>query len=235
MTSYLSFFFWSFFVSLLPQEVKKQPPWREFNSAGMHIFSGIVESLICGFLFLRGLINYVSSFSDIVSSTIGDILEANLPPTEGSVPIGAAGLLAYVSYFLHPVSLLTFYCFIEGLLRSLEVAFSLRHLGLTFVYIPYKLGGWLGRIYERKKRQFLVGPKRPDEVDLREDSSLLRIYSVKDKPWPENQVLKYKGEFYVLVLKDFTRRGQHYAYKYVCREAKPSESVVNFIEFHPST
>ncbi|MDA2937037.1 hypothetical protein MYX75_02080 [Acidobacteria bacterium AH-259-A15] len=77
-----------FFVSLLPQEVKKRPPWREFDSAGMHIFSGVVESLICGFLFLRDLINYVSSLSDTVSSAVADIFKGDLPPTEGSVPIG---------------------------------------------------------------------------------------------------------------------------------------------------
>jgi hypothetical protein len=85
-----------------------------------------------------------------------------------------------------------------------------------------------------RRHESLLGPDRPDEVVVSGGSVVaLTIYAAREKPWTENQVLEYGGEFYRSVGKRIVERGGHHAYRYDFRHLEPGEVVRGILLRYP--
>jgi len=206
-------------VSTFPESVKRTGWPSAYASAAAHAFGGWVEALASAGLFGIGFLRYVSDF---VQST-GWTYLSKKPGTLGYGDFFGMGALGYVSYLVTPVACVTLYCFAEGILRALDAAFSERMLGMAFVALPWRGALAAKRALGRRRLESRLGPERPDEVVVSGGSAVaLTIYTAREKPWAENQVLEYEGEFYRSVGKRIVERGRHHAYRYDFRHLEPA-------------
>lgn len=224
----LAWFFVAFLAAFLPEKVKKR---SSLESAAIHVISGIVEASLGVILFVFGFLDYMEYHNAV--STYIYMIKARVY-TESQ--LRSLGLLGYLSYLLQPTTWLFLYCFAEGTLRALDAWLNGVSRGTIFLYVPYKVAEYVGGVSERRRRQFLLGPPRPDEVlePTASPSTLLEIYSVEDKPWSEHQTLKYKDQFYVLTSKGFITRGKYWTYQYLFRELKRGEVIRGTVVEYPS-
>src|SRR5690606_28896866 len=135
--------------------------------------------------------------------------------------------LAYLSFFITPRALLLVYCVAEGIVRAFETALTGRMLGMAVVALPCRAVEVAVEQSRRARTRALIGPSRPDEVELpdRSRSGLLEIFSVEDKPWSEVQVVEYLGTFYVLSGKRLVPRGAHHAYRYTLHPTEDRDVI----------
>jgi hypothetical protein len=201
----------SFAVAVLPESVKKRDRLAFFASPSAHVASGIAEVAVCAGLFIAGMISYVTAFSSGPGTTY-----LVHQPSLGYGDFFGMGALGFLSYLIRPTSLLLLYCFGEGILRALEAAVSERLLGLAIVSLPWRLVLRSRRAREHARMAALLGPARPDEIVVPEQSrsQLFEVYSCAAKPWSDYQVVVYRGRFFVLALRDLVPRGGHHAYRY---------------------
>ena len=209
-------------VAALPQALKREGRLAAYASPAAHVVSGIGESVISVGLLLAGMTAYVTNFGRGAGwtyltrqplLTYGDFL--------------GVGALAYVSYLVRPQALLLLYCFVEGIVRALEVVFSDRLAGLGFVWLAWQALRVVRRQSRTAKLALLLGPTRPDEVLLPTQSRyrMLEIYSVENKPWSEQQVLAIDDAFFQLASVRMVRHGAHHAYQYLLHELETREVI----------
>jgi len=217
-------------VSTLPESVKRSGWPSAYASAAAHAFGGWVEALASAGLFGIGFLRYVSSF---VQST-GWTYLSKKPGTLGYGDFFGTGALGYVSYLVTPVAWVTLYCLAEGILRALDAAYSERMLGMAFVAVPWRGALALRKAVGRRQLVSRLGPERPDEVAGSGGSAVaLTIYTAREKPWVENQVLEYGGEFYRSVGKRIVERAGHHAYRYDFRHLEPGEVIRGVLLRYP--
>lgn len=215
-------FFPAFFVSLLPEKLKKRRRLEIFVSSWMHVLSGAVEGLLSAALFVSGLIEYVQ-----IESLAAGYRYATRTPVFQPRDLMNIGAAAYLAYFLQPIAWLYFYGFLEGAVRAIEALLTDSYPGLAIFALLYRIGESLGSFHQRVKRRWLLGPRRPDEIRPAESSSrgLLEIYSAREKSWSDRQVLRHAGDLYVLTSKEFVRRGGYYACQYRFRKMHAGEII----------
>jgi len=212
----------AFLVALLPERVKERQPWKDYRSTTAHVCSGVVEAAAAVFLFGAGYLSFVGAFSANFGFTF-----INSIPNPTTSDLGRMGILGFVSYLLTPWAMATFWCIVEGVLRSLDAIFSQRYLGMAFISGPHWL--WL-RLKERARRADLavaLGPERPDRIehpDVTPDGSL-RIFSRDDKPWSDVQVVEFEERFYQLVEKGLVPENRWWSYRYKLRAMDPREII----------
>ncbi len=201
----------SFAVAVLPERVKHRGRLAFFASPAAHIVSGFAEIVVGAGLFIAGMIPYVTAFSSGPGTVY--LLHQN---TLGYGDFFGMGALGFLSYLIRPTSLLLLYSFGEGILRALEAAVSERLLGLAIVSLPWRLAVWARRAAQRADLAALLGPARPDEIVLPEQSRsrLFEVYSREAKPWSDYQVVEHGGRFYVLATRRLVPHGEHHAYRY---------------------
>lgn len=162
-------------------------------------------------LFFRGLLAYLVAYGTPLNDRyLGNTAEIRL-----------------VSYLLRPLSWLYIYCFVEGVVRSLDAILSEGNLGITLSHVLWKAGGLVGGVYERRRKEFQFGPRRPDEIHApgRGASGFLEIYSVEDKPWFDRQVVRYQEELYIFVSQDMAKRDNFQSHHYCFRRLEPEEII----------
>jgi hypothetical protein len=202
----------SFAVAVLPERSKLGDGRAAYFAApSAHIASGLAEIVVCAGLFISGMIRAVTTFSQGPGATY-----LYHQPTLTYGDFFGMGILAFLSYLIRPTSLLLLYCFGEGILRSLEAAIWGRMLGLAIVAVPWRLARRARAAAQRADTRLALGPVRPDEIVLPEDSRsrMLEVYSVEDKPWSEYQVVELDGRFFTLATRRLVPRGAHHAYRY---------------------
>jgi hypothetical protein len=216
-------------VSTFPEGVKRSGWPSAYASAAAHVFSGWVEVVVSVGFFGIGFLRYVTGFG----RSTGWTYLSNLPTTTIWDWRGL-GLIGYLSYLVTPVAWVTLYCVVEGVLRALDAALSERMLGMAFVALPWRGALAVKSLLERRRHESRLGPERPDEVVVSGGSVVaLTIYAAREKPWTENQVLEYGGEFYRSVGKRIVERGGHHAYRYDFRHLDPGEVVRGVLLRYP--
>jgi hypothetical protein len=218
----------SFAVAVLPERLKREGRLAFYASPAAHVVSGLAEVAACAGLFITGMIAYVTAFSGGPGTTY----LVHQPTLEYGDFFGM-GALAFMSYLIRPTSLLLLYCLGEGILRALEAAVWGRMPGLAIVSVPWRLALRARRAAERSRTAALLGPPRPDEIVVPEQSrsQLFEVYSVEDKPWSEFQVVEHEGRFFVLSTRQMVPHGGHHAYRYQFHPLEEREvirgSIVN--------
>ena len=212
----------SLVVSTFPERAKRDGWPAHYASAAAHAFSGWVEVLISVGLFGVGFLGYVGRFVEGPGWTY-----VSRQPTLTYGDFFGMGALGYVSYLFTPISLVTLYCIAEGLVRGLDSAFSDRMVGVAFVAVPWRIVGRVRRLSARRRLAELLGPERPDQVVTGEagSGSALVIFSAREKPWSERQVLEYQDDFYAVAGRRLVPHGPHHAYRYDLRRLEPAEVI----------
>jgi hypothetical protein len=210
-------------VSTFPESAKRSGWPSAYASAAAHAFGGWVEALASAGLFGIGFLRYVSGFVQGPGGTY-------LMQKPGSLTYGdffGMGALGYVSYLVTPVAWVTLYCFVEGILRALDAAYSERMLGMAFLAVPWRGALALSRAIGWRRLEGRLGPERQDEVVMgKADASVaLTIFAAREKPWTDFQVIEYKGDFYEAVGKRLVERGGHHAYRYEFRHLEHGDII----------
>ena len=218
-------------VSLLPERAKRSEPFAAWASPGVHILSGVIESLVAGALFVVGLLRAVGVFAH----GPGWVYLTNRD-TLGYHDFFAVGALGYLSYLVHPLTLLLVFCYGEGIVRALEAVYHERMLGLGVVALTWRALEAAGGSARRARRKALLGPPRPDEVvePGRSPLGMLEIYSVEDRPWSEVQIVDVGGELFQLASKDLVERGAHHAWRYLLHRLDDNEVIRGAIVRYPA-
>ena len=198
-------------VSTFPETTKRQGWPAAYSSAAAHVFSGWVETVVSVELFGIGLLAYVTGFSDSTGWTYLSHL-----PSSTIWDWRGVGLIGVLSYLLTPLAWVTLYCLVEGILRALDAVFSERMLGVAFVVLPWRAVVAVRKRAARQRLRELLGPDRPDEVIVGEPGAAvaLTIFSAREKPWLEHQVLEYRDDFYRVTGHNLVSRGLHHVYRY---------------------
>jgi hypothetical protein len=217
-------------VSVVPERAKRSGPLAPWASPGVHILSGVIESLATGALFVLGLLRAVGLFAQgpgWVYLTNRDTLRYG--------DFFAMGALGYLNYLLHPITLLLVYCYGEGIVRALESVYHERMPGLGVVAVVWRGVEAATASARRARRKALLDPDRPDEVvePARSARGMLEIYSVVDRPWSDVQVVDYGGEFYQLASKELVERGAHHAWRYLLHRLDENEVIRGAIVRYP--
>jgi len=216
-------------VSTFPESVKCSGWPAAYASAAAHAFGGWVESLAAAGLFGIGFLRYVTSFG----RSTGWTYLSNVP-TSTVWDWRGVGLIGFLSYLLTPVAWVTLFCFVEGILRALDAAFSERMLGMAFVALPWRGALAVKALIRRRRHESRLGPDRPDEVVVGDGPVVaLTMFVAREKPWADNQVLEYEGGFYRAVSKRIVDRGGYHAYRYDFRRLGPGEVIRGVLLSYP--
>ena len=217
-------------VSVVPERAKRTGPLAAWANPGVHILSGVIESLVAGALFVLGMLRAVGLFAH----GPGWVYLTNRD-TLGYHDFFAVGALGYLNYLLHPLTLLLVFCYGEGIVRALEAVYHERMPGLGVVAVVWRGVEAASASARRARRQALIGPRRPDEVvePGRSAHGMLEIYSVVDRPWSDVQVVDYGGEFYQLASKELVERGAHHAWRYLLHRLDDNEVIRGAIVRYP--
>jgi hypothetical protein len=218
-------------VSAFPESVKRSGWPSAYASAGAHVFGGWVEALVSASLFGLGFLQYVTNFVKGPGGTY-------LTRKPGSLTYGdffGTGALGYVSFLFTPVAWVTLFCFVEGILRALDAAFSERMLGMAVVAVPWRGVLAVRAAARRTRHEALLGPDRPDEVVTGKagEAVALTIFAAREKPWTDRQVIEVEGDFYEAVGKRLVERGGHHAYRYDFRHLDHGEVIRGMLLQYP--
>jgi len=225
----------AFLITALPERAKREGVLRAYSSTAAHVASGAIEAVASAAFFIVGMIFYVSNFS----RGAGWEYLVNQPNLDTGHFMGV-GALGFLSYLFQPLSLLLVYCYLEGIVRALDAAFSDSRLGLAVVSLVWRTAEAISSRGQRLRIAAMIGPRRPDEIVAPEASrfGMLEIYSVEEKPWREVQTVEFSGRFFQLAEKRLSRRGEHHAWRYLLRELEEREvirgTVVRYATDDPS-
>ena len=209
-------------VAALPERAKREGTLRAYSTTAAHVVSGAVEAVASAGFFIVGMISYVRDFSRGVGWTY-----LTSQPNLDTGHFFGVGALGFLSYLLRPLSLALVYCYLEGILRAFDAAFSGSHLGLGAVSLVWRAAQAISSRSRRFQVAVMIGPPRPDEVVEPGASrfGMLEIYSVEEKPWRELQVVEFSGRFFQLAEKRLVERGEHHAWRYLLHELEEREVI----------
>ena len=218
-------------VSTFPESVKRSGWPSAYASAAAHAFGGWVETLASAGLFGVGFLRYVNGF---IQST-GWTYLSKKPGTLRYGDFFGMGAFGSVSYLFTPVAWVTLYCFIEGILRALDAAYSERMLGMTFVALPWRASLAVKRGIQRRRHETRLGPERPDEVIVGKTGApvALTVFAAREKPWTDYQVIEYAGDFYEAIGKRLVERGGRHAYRYEFRHLEHGDIIRGVLLRYP--
>lgn len=218
-------------VSTFPERAKRDGWPAAYASPAAHAFSGWVEVIVAVGVFGLGFLRHVNAF---VQGSGLTYLSHQLSLTYGD--FFGMGALGYVSYLVTPVAWVSLYCLVEGVLRSLDAAFSARMLGVTLVVLPWRAADALHQRRDRRRAAALLGPERPDEVVVGEPgaSVALTVFSAREKPWADRQVLEIRGDFYTLASRRLVPRGLHHVFRYDLRHLPHGEVIRGVLLRYPA-
>jgi hypothetical protein len=217
-------------VSTFPESVKGSGWPAAYASAGAHAFGGWVETLASAGLFGIGFLRHVTGFS----RSTGWTYLSNLP-TSTIWDWRGVGLIGFLSYLVTPIAWVTLYCFVEGILRALDAAYSERMLGMAFVAVPWRGALALRKSIGRRQLETRLGPERPDEVIVGKVGApvALTVFAAREKPWADYQVIEYEGDFYEAIEKRLVERGGHHAYRYEFRHLEHGDIIRGVLLRYP--
>ena len=217
-------------MSTFPESVKGSGWPAAYASAGAHAFGGWVETLASAGLFGIGFLRHVTGFS----RSTGWTYLSNLP-TSTIWDWRGVGLIGFLSYLVTPIAWVTLYCFVEGILRALDAAYSERMLGMAFVAVPWRGALALRKGIGRRQLKTRLGPERPDEVIVGKAGApvALTVFAAREKPWADYQVIEYAGDFFETIGKRLVERGGHHAYRYEFRHLEHGDIIRGVLLRYP--
>jgi hypothetical protein len=168
-------------------------PSRYRNDEGLRanaITCGILQSFAALILLVFRLFDFVAKSSDSMgarSEMIWDHL--------GGSAVYASGVLVIAELGFHPVSIIGYYFFFEGVVRTMAALIGHQTIGTLPLYLVAVVHGFWDKVQYRR----YIGPLIEDEVvrgTTRSDHDL-KVYSCRPKlDWNPYITIEFEGQFY---------------------------------------
>jgi hypothetical protein len=174
-------------LTLLPSRYRNDEALRA-NA----ITCGILQAFAALILLVIRLFDFVANNSDSVGAR-SDMIWNHL----GGSAVYASGVLVIAELGFHPVSIIGYYFFFEGVVRTMAALIGYQTLGTLPLYLVAVVHGVWDKIQYRR----YVGPLIEDEVvrgTARSDYDL-KVYSCRPKlDWNPYITIEFEDQFYQL-------------------------------------
>jgi hypothetical protein len=191
---------------------------------------GMVQ-LICGTgMFLVGGLAFAAGQSTALSLGLLELYQPGLSTTH----FQGAGLVGWLTWFLHPAAWLYGAIAVVGLVRVVAFVAAREAVAEPIVLVSLRLAQrWGERRYVRRREQTL-GPVRRDRILPGSDERELIVLSCRDKPdWREEVTIEIEGRFYRLTDVEERVEGEWASVAYVLRETDDSTLIRRLIRYDP--
>lgn len=220
----------SLLVSLLPADVKRQPPYQAYATPGWHVVSGILETAAGALLFFWGFMRYVQGF--LVGPGWLYFTAPPVAPGSGARYLAAPGLIGYLSFLLTPFAWLCLYAMVEGTLRALEAVYHGTMPGVGPVVLLVRVASRLRAKKSQADLEKRLGPERPDTLKTLVDGRV-EVLSRRRYPWEPGRVVDLNGELYVVARVEQTLDGRWLAFRHLLRPLEPGEVIRGQVVRYP--
>jgi hypothetical protein len=175
-------------LTLLP------PRYRQHEELRSHAMTcGILQTFVALLVLVLRLFDFVAKNS----GAIGERSEM-LYDQIGGGAVYASGVLVIAEVGLHPVSIMGYYFFFEGVVRTMAALIGHQTIGTLPLYAVGAVHGlWRKAQYDR-----YIGPLIEDEVvrGTARSSYDLKVYSCRPKDdWNPYVTIEFEGQFYQLM------------------------------------
>ena len=176
------------FLTLLPSRYRAEEGLR-----GHTIASGLLQAFAALILLVFRLFDFVAMNSDSIGAR-SEMIYDHI----GGGAVYASGVFVIAEVGLHPLSIIGYYCFFEGVVRTMAALVAHQTIGTLFLY-PVAM---VHDLWDRARYRKYVGPLIEDEIvrgATRSDYDL-KIYSCRPKlDWSSHITIEFEGEFYQLL------------------------------------
>jgi hypothetical protein len=175
-------------LTLLPSRYRDREALR-----GHAMTCGLLQSFAALILLMFRLFDFVAKSSDAIGQR-SEMVYDHI----GGGAVYASGVLVIAEIGFHPLSIIGYYFFFEGVIRVMAALVSHQTIGTLALY-PV---GVVHDLWDKVKYSKYVGPLIEDEVvrgTTRSDYDL-KIYSCRPKPdWNSYVTIEFEGQFYQLM------------------------------------
>ena len=180
-------FIYGMLLTLLP------PRYREDNLRAEAIACGLLQAFFSLLILIFRLFDFVATNS----VSMGKRSELFYDHIGGGAVYGS-GVLVIAELAFHPVSILGYYFFFEGVVRTVAALVSHQVLGT----LPLYAVGVMHGLFSRAKRRKYIGSLIEDEIvrGTARSNYDLKVYSCRPKlDWNPYVTIEFEGEFYQLM------------------------------------
>ena len=175
-------------LTLLPSRYREHETLR-----AEAITCGILQTLAALLLLIVRLFDFVAQNSDSMGKR-SELIFDHI----GGGAVYASGVLAMADVALHPVSIIGYYFFFEGVVRTMAALVGHQVIGTLPLYLLAAVHGF----WKKAKHGKYIGPLIEDEVirgTSRSDYDL-KVYSCRPKlDWNPYVTIEFEGQFYQLM------------------------------------
>jgi hypothetical protein len=175
-------------LTLLPSRYREQE-----SLLGNAITCGILQTFGAFLLLIVRLFDFVAKNTDSMGKR-SELIYDHI----GGGAVYASGVLTMADLAFHPVSILAYYFFFEGVVRTMAALVGQQVLGTLPLYVLAPVHG----LWNKAKHGKYLGPLVEDEITRGTARSNydLKVYSCRPKlDWNPYITIEFEGEFYQLM------------------------------------
>jgi len=207
-------------LTLLPSRYRE----REILRAHA-ITCGILQTFAALLLLVSRLFDFVAKNSDSMGKR-SELIFDHI----GGGAVYASGVLALEDVALHPVSIIAYYFFCEGVVRTIAALVGHQVIGTLPLYLLAAVHG----LWNKAKHGKYIGPVIEDEVirgTSRSDYDL-KVYSCRPKlDWNPYVTIKFEDQFYQLMREE--PGPESFRFVYYLRKNPVGRIVVQVLHYQP--
>jgi len=174
-------------LTLLPPRYRTHEDLR-----GNALACGILQTFIALILMVFRLFDFVATNSDAIGAR-SEMLWNHI----NSGAVYASGVFVIAELGLHPLSIIGYYFFFEGVVRTMAALVGHQTIGTLPFYLVAAVHGLWDKVQHRR----FVGPRIEDEVirGTTRSSYDLKVYSCRPKlDWNPYVTIEFEDQFYHL-------------------------------------
>jgi len=175
-------------LTLLPSRYREEESLR-----GNAIACGIVQTFGAVLLLVVRLFDFVAKNTDSTGKR-SELIYDHI----GGGAVYASGVLTMADLAFHPVSIMAYYFFFEGVVRTMAALIGHQVIGTFPLYIAGSLHG----LWDRARHKKYLGPLIEDEIvrGTAHSNYDLKVYSCRPKlAWNPYVTIEFEGQFYQLM------------------------------------
>jgi hypothetical protein len=207
-------------LTLLPSRYREHETLR-----AQALTCGILQTLAALLLLIVRLFDFVAQNSDSMGKR-SELIFDHI----GGGAVYASGVLAMADVALHPVSIIGYYFFFEGVVRTMAALVGHQVIGT----LPLYLLGAVHGFWNKAKHDKYLGPLIEDEVirgTSRSDYDL-KVYSCRPKlDWNPYVTIKFEDQFYQLMREE--PGPESFRFVYYLRKNPVGRIVVQVLDYQP--
>ena len=152
----------------------------------------------------------------------------------GTRSSSSAGLVGWLTWFLHPAAWLYGAISAVGLVRVVAFVAAREAVAEPLVLLSLRLAQRWGEYRFVRRRERTLGPARQDRILAGSEEGELIVLSCRDKPdWREEVTIEIEGRFYCLIDVEERVDGEWSSLAYILRETDDAALIRRLIRYDP--